>query len=205
MNAIAATQTLADLVRVGASAEMIAAFLDGLDHAGRMDQVRGSPRGMQGPLYDCAGKNAPLDLDWFVPPGKEGEVVHHGWNSLPLPAFGRAFEKPMVRCPDGSGLLYGYNRSPFGPLIGPGYFLHTPSPAPWADRGATVIDYFQVPAHPVPAAWPRVVPNRRGLQFFVYNGTRDFMRRVSRHVSIGAAYRGDKKLGAYFLLVREDG
>jgi hypothetical protein len=38
---------------------------------------------------------------------------------------------------------------------------------------------------------------------FVYNNTRDFMRRVSQHVSIGTAYKGDKALGAWFVLCRE--
>ena len=32
----------------------------------------------------------------------------------------------------------------------------------------------------------------------------DFMRRVSQHVSIGAAYKGEKKLDHYFVLVRQD-
>lgn len=200
---------LAGMVSRGASAAEIAAFLDSLDHAGRMAQVMGSPRGMQPPLFEVAAKNEPVDLAYFVPEGRAWDrpVPHHGWNSLPIPGFGRRFAKPMGRCPDGSGFLYGYNQSPFGPLIGPGYFVHTPtSHEPgWADRGGTVIDYHRVPAHDVPAGWPKVVPNSRGLQMFVYDKTRDFMRRVSAHVTIGAAYKGDKRMGAYFMLVREDG
>jgi hypothetical protein len=209
MNALAPTgASLVELVRKGATAGDIAAFLDGLDHAGRLAQIRGTPRSMQPPLFALARQNTPLDLDFFVPAGRPWDqpVTHHGWNSLPLPAVGRRFAKPMARCPDGSGLLYGYNVSPFGPLIGPGFFLNTPThhTPGWGDRGGTVIDYHQVPGHAVPEGWPSVVPNSRGLQMFVYNKTRDFMRRVSRHVSIGAAFRGDKALGAYFLLVRED-
>lgn len=199
---------LTQMVTAGASIQQIAAFLDSLDHDARLAQVRGSPRRIQGPLYDLAAASPPLSLDYFVPADvPDGvPVVHHGWNSLPLPAFGRRFQKPMARCPDGSGLLFGYNVSPFGPLIGPGYFLHTGTAHQpgWTERGATVVDYFQVPAHAVPAGWPRVVPNSRGLQVFVYNKTRDFMRRVSQHVTIGAAYKGDKRMGAYFFLVRED-
>ena len=56
----------------------------------------------------------------------------------------------------------------------------------------------------VPSDWPKVVPNTQGLQRFIYHGTRDFMRRVSQHVSIGAAYKGEKKLDHYFVLVRQD-
>lgn len=202
------TRTLADLVARHASMAEIAAFLDSLSHADRLAQVIGSPRGMQPPLFELAGKSAPLDLAYFCPPtmpvGKP--VMHHGWNSLPIPGFGRRFSKPMARCPDGSGNLFGYNVSPFGPLIGPGYFIHTPTAHEpgWSERGGTVIDYHQVPSHAVPAEWPRVRPNSSGLQMFVYNKTRDFMRRVSAHVTIGAAYKGDKRMGAYFLLVRED-
>ena len=47
-------------------------------------------------------------------------------------------------------------------------------------------------------------PNSEGLQRFIYMGTRDFMRRVSEHVSIGAAYKGEKPLDHYFTLCRED-
>lgn len=199
---------LTQMITAGATIHDIAAFLDALTHDQRLAQVRSTPRRVQARLYELAADSEPLDLAFFVPqdlpPGVH--VVHHGWNSLPLPAFGRRFQKPMARCPDKSGKLFGYNVSPFGPLIGPGYFLHTTTDhePDWPDRGHTVVDYFQVPDHAVPSDWPRVVPNSRGLQVFVYNKTRDFMRRVSQHVSVGAAYKGSKRLGAYFILVRED-
>ncbi len=199
---------LTEMVLGGGTLLEIASFLDALDHDERLAQVRRSPRRIQPRLFDLAEHAPPLTLDYFVsadqPAGQP--VVHHGWNSLPLPAFGRRFGKPMARCPDGSGLLFGYNDSPFTPLIGPGYFLHTGTDheARWSGRGGTVIDYFQVPSHEVLQAWPRVVPNSRGLQMFVYNKTRDFMRRVSRHVTIGAAFKKGRRIGAYFMLVRED-
>ncbi len=34
-------------------------------------------------------------------------------------------------------------------------------------------------------------PNSQGLQVFVYHRTRDFMRKVSEHVSIGRASTGE--------------
>jgi hypothetical protein len=74
---------------------------------------------------------------------------------------------------------------------------------PWTERGAVVVDYFQVPDGPVSPDWPEVVPNTRGLQKYVYNKTRDFMRKVSEHVSIGAAYKVEQALDHYFILVRE--
>ena len=57
---------------------------------------------------------------------------------------------------------------------------------------------------PVPDGWPRVRPNSQGLQYFVYHRTRDFMRRVSKTVSIGAAYKVERPLDHYFLLSRRD-
>jgi hypothetical protein len=73
----------------------------------------------------------------------------------------------------------------------------------WEARGAVVIDYFQIPDGPVPAGWPPVIPNTKGLQRFVYHRTRDFMRRVSTHVTIGAAFKEEKSLDHYFILCRQ--
>jgi hypothetical protein len=90
--------------------------------------------------------------------------------------------------------------------VGPGYFVleATKGNTNWEPRGAWVVDYFQHPDGPVASGWPRVRSNREGLQVLVYYGTRDFMRRVSQHVSIGAAYKGEKPLDHYFTLCRED-
>jgi hypothetical protein len=60
-----------------------------------------------------------------------------------------------------------------------------------------------VPSGEVVAGWPKVVPNQKGLQVLVYNGTRDFMRKVSSSVTIGAAYKGETPLDHYFVLVRK--
>jgi hypothetical protein len=65
-----------------------------------------------------------------------------------------------------------------------------------------VVDYFEVPGGAVVDGWPRVVPNSRGLQRFVYHRTRDFLRAVSTHVSIGAAFKRDRPLDHYFVLCR---
>ena len=66
-----------------------------------------------------------------------------------------------------------------------------------------MVDYFQIPDGPVPEGWPRVIPNTRGLQTFVYHRTRDFMRKVSKHVTIGAAYKVERPLDHYFVLCRQ--
>ena len=76
----------------------------------------------------------------------------------------------------------------------------------WGElRGAIVVDYFQIPDGPVAAGWPRVVANDWRLQRLVYHHTRDFMRRVSAHVTIGAAFREESALDHYFILCREPG
>ena len=61
-----------------------------------------------------------------------------------------------------------------------------------------------MPDGPVAETWPAVVPNEQGLQRFVFAGTRDFLRKVVDGVSIGAAYKGERALDHYFVLVRDD-
>lgn len=192
--------------------EEIASWLDGLDHAGRVQAAFSLDRAGQRAIYGCAAAGPPITLDHFVPGGVPDRtpVIHHGRNTLPLPASQKLFQKRFSRPqPEdawfGRG-LYGYNEAPTRRLIGPGYFVAMPTAdqPDWEARGAVVVDYFQVPAGAVPVGWPTVVPNSRGLQFLVYNKTRDFMRRVSRHVSIGAAYKKEKALGHFFILVRAD-
>lgn len=182
--------------------EQIAEFLDGLDHETRLGHLRGLNRGAQAKLYAKA-KDAPkLTLADYA---EEGAVVEHfGKNTLPLTKTFTFFSKVFCRAGDG-GRLFGYNDSSVGGLIGPGYFVAyelTDEHAGWLDRGSLVIDYFQVPDGEVPEAWPPVVPNSKGLQRLVYHRTRDFMRRVSTHASIGAAYKVDKAMGQYFTLCR---
>jgi hypothetical protein len=48
-----------------------------------------------------------------------------------------------------------------------------------------------------------VIPNTQGLQRFVYHKTRDFMRRLSTHVTIGAAFKEEKAHDHYFILCRQ--
>jgi hypothetical protein len=191
-----------------ASIEAIAVFLDRLSHAERLDETRTLGRDAQRRLYRAAKRAAPLTLDDFVPLGVAQRVAvrHHGRNTLPLPASLRLFEKRFARPEQGEGTLYGYNQSPFLSTIGPGFFVavSTAGKPDWEERGGVVVDYFQVPAGPVPDGWPEVVPNTRGLQRFVYHETRDYLRKVSEHVTIGAAYKVEQPLDHYFVLCRED-
>ncbi len=186
----------------------IAAHLDGLDHQARLRALAKTTRAVQRVLWRKAGDAPPITLEHFLPEraGPLEPVVHHGRNTLPLPPKHRFFRKVMARPDDGSARAFGYNDAPSGRLVGPGYFVvvSTEGHPAWQERGAWVVDYFQHPDGAVPDGWPRVRSNKKGLQRLVYHGTRDFMRRVSEHVSIGAAFKGDMALGHYFTLCRED-
>ncbi|MFT3764932.1 MAG: hypothetical protein QM820_05355 [Minicystis sp.] len=190
-----------------ATIESIGTYLDGLGAAERLAETRTLGRDDQRRLYQKAADARPLDLDDFVPAGTAArkEIIHDGRNTLPLPGGLKLFQKRFCRPESGGGRLFGYNESPFVSTIGPGFFVAVPTAgnADWEKRGAIVIDYFQVPDGPVADGWPKVVPNSKGLQVFVYNKTRDFMRRVSQHVSIGAAYKVEKALDHYFILCRQ--
>ncbi len=198
-------KTLETMLDASKSIQEIGAMLDDLDAAARWEQLNTLGRAHQRTLYDLAEHANPLTLDDFVPPELEPltPVVHRGRNSLPLPGLS-LFSKIMTRQP--SGDIVGYNDSPVGFLVGPGYYTTVMTKDEWADRGAVVVDYYQPPAEgPIPNGWPWLRANWVGIQVVVYFQTRDFMRKVSKHVTIGAAYKYDAmKMDQYFVLCRED-
>jgi hypothetical protein len=186
----------------------IGAYLDGLSSSDRLAETRTLSRKVQRLLYEKAADAAPLTIDYFVPSTQSDRapVIHDGWNTLPLPSGIRIFQKRFCRPDEDNSRLFGYNHGATMGLIGPGFFVAVPTTGnkEWEARGAVVIDYFQVPDGEVSEGWPNVVPNSKGLQRFVYYQTRDFMRRVSIHVSVGAAYKVEKFMGQYFMLCREE-
>ena len=199
---------LIDLIRDrNAGIDRVGALLNELSHPQRIDALAALGRDEQRRLYAKASEAPPVTLEHFVPAdrGDLQAVRHHGKNTLPLPRKHRFFAKVFCRPRDGSPRLFGFNDSPSKPLIGPGYFVAVPTEghARWHTRGPVVIDYFQVPDGEVPSNWPKVVRNTKGLQRFVYEGTRDYMRSVSDHVTIGAAFKGPTPLDHYFVLCRE--
>lgn len=181
----------------------ISEHLDGLDPARRLVEVRSLGRSAQRRLFDAAGGHLSIGLEDVVPAalGPMREVVHQGKNTLP--AFS-TFAKVFVR-PDGaeSGAdeLWGYNRNTqlLETTVGPGYFVAYPHSV----KGEVLVDYLRTPPRK-PAGWPPIIPNSHRLSFFVYNGTQDILRGVSKHVSIGRATKGGKNLPAWFILCRED-
>jgi hypothetical protein len=181
----------------------IAGYLDGLDHASRLQEIYSLSGADQMQLYEKAADSPALDLAYFVPPDMPDrcEVIHYGKNSQPI--F-RMFQKRWCRPAGTKDELWGYNETVVRPLIGPGYFVaHETAQGGSDPRGAIVVDYFRVPDGAVVAGWPGVRPNREGLQRFVYDQTRDYMRRVSDHVSIGIAYRKESRVMGTFVLCRQ--
>jgi len=178
--------------------EEIARFLDGLSGSDRVQAVRGlGGAAVQRRLYDAVALAQPVTIDEIVPPDAPAleQVIYHGKNSLP--AFTH-FEKRFCR-PSSTGLprLWGYNHTSVARFVGPGYFTcHT------VDDGLVAIDYRALPPEH-PHAWPAIRPNSQGLSWFVYRDMVDYLRRVSKHVLIGAAHRHGTPLGNYFVLCRE--
>lgn len=193
--------TLTELIHKGSSLEDIATHLDSLDATSLRAQVLGLNRASQRKLYELASNE--IEVGHFAPKNGKG-VVHAGKNTLPLPPPFKSFSKVFCLAEDGER-LFGFNEGPSRPVIGPGYFVaySTAGKDGWAERGGVVVDYYQVPEGGVPSGWPKVKPNSSGLQYFVYRNTRDFMRRVSDKVSVGAAYKGEKALDHYFMLLNE--
>ncbi len=196
---------LRDFVQGDESIKEIAARLDLLDQRARIAEMYALPGRDQARLYEKAGDAEPLGFEHFVPGDLAAltPVVHHGKNSQP--AF-KYFQKRWCRPRDRSDQLWGYNETIVRPLIGPGYFVAHETEDGGADpRGAIVVDYFMVPDDAVVDGWPAVKPNSSGLQKFVYHKTRDYMRKVSEHVSIGMAVRMESRVMGYFVLCRDDG
>lgn len=175
----------------------------------RREALFGLDRAGQRRLYGVAAQAEAIDLPDLVPATKadRAEVRHHGRNTLwPAPGAFRVFEKRVCRPDDGSARIFGYNQGTSERWFGPGYFVaYAVKDNPvWSARGDVVVDYFKVPDKPVAEGWPAVIPNEQGLQKLVFAGTRDFLRKVTNGVSIGAAYKGEKSLDHYFVLVRDD-
>jgi hypothetical protein len=179
----------------------IAAFLDGLDHAGRWAHVSRLGRAQQRALYRRAA-GRPIGLDHLVGAAAPlTEVIHDGRNTLAVPPRWRVFQKRFCRLDAVGDRLGGYNEGPTRRLLGPGYFVARPAEAAWREQGDVIIDYAEVPGA-TPPGWPPVVPNTRGLQRFVFHGTCDLLRGVSAHVCVGAAVKGGRPLDHYFVLCR---
>lgn len=176
--------------------DAIGAHFDGLSASARLEAARSLDARQQARLFEAAQGRRVRVAD-FVPESTASmtPVIHYGRNSLPT--F-KIFEKRFCRPTDGATELWGYNHQAMSLFTGPGYFVAR-------DDGPdeVVIDYWVVPKGPPPVGWPTILPNSARLSRFVYYHTRDYMRRVSQHVTIGRARRNDKVMDNWFVLCRE--
>lgn len=183
----------------GFDPQELARALDEMSPGERRDQVLGLGRGAQRRLFDAADGVQPIELDFLVPaelPARR-EVVHEGRNTLPaFKRFAKVFCRTEVRPHE----LAGYNRTSLllNTAVGPGYFVARNHEV----VGELLVDYLTLPTEKC-EGWPKIVPNSERLSRFVYHGTQDILRGVSRHVSIGRAQKRGKWLPAWFALVRQ--
>lgn len=174
----------------------VAAFLDALVGGDRVLAVRGLGPATQRALWELVDGFAEMTLADLVPrttPPYE-PVIHYGRNTLPMFTM---FEKRFYRMGDGSS-VGGANFQTLSPLTGPGYFVARKDD----ERPEVLIDYTCLPKDK-PADFPEIRGNESGIARLVYGSMVDAVRRVSDHVSIGAALRDGKMIGAYFVLCRE--
>jgi hypothetical protein len=174
-------------------------YLDGLPNEQRIAEVATMNGKEQEKLFEAADGFMALDLDFYAPTsgGAFNQVIHHGRNNIPL--FTR-FQKRFC-LPDRETdpeQRWGYNHQTMALFTGPGYFV-----AKQHNDMEVVVDYYDVPPAK-PEAWPKILPNSARLSRFVYYHTRDYLRRVSKNVSIGRASRNDEWMPNWFVLCRED-
>lgn len=176
----------------------VTAYLDALTGMQRVEQVMELGKAEQVRMWELAQGSNPLDLTYLVPASAKPLTFFpfEGKNSLPM--FKR-FRKVFYR--DGKGGMCGYNDNPkFVQLtIGHGYFVAQMNPNATAE---IQIDYTRVPTEK-PEGWPRIRSNDVFPTMFVYGGTKDHLRWVSKDVVIGRAFKGGvEPMPNWFVLCR---
>lgn len=184
--------------------EALGAYLDGLDQPTRIKESTSFSPKQQRAIWEAANGAPRLDMNYFVPENKGPleEVVHWGQNSMPV--FSK-FQKVMCRTSDATGFS-GYNVSGVIGLVGVGYYVTRETTEADDDNNGIVVDYTKVPTEKC-AHWPDIpASGNNRLGALVYGGNLDYMRRVSKHVSIGRAKKPNttKWMPAWFMLCRED-
>ena len=159
--------------------------LDNATHADRLAWIYRLGEAEQLALFELA-RGSDLTVDDVV--GPAGAVrIHPGRNGLAI--FNR-FEKRFARLGE---LTVGYNHNDTlgGPLnflvariIGPGHYTAYNAP----DGDGIWIDYRVVPTQRHPA-FPPLIDNDHGLRSLVFGNMVDVLRRVSKHVLIGNAFK----------------
>lgn len=175
------------------TAQELAESLDAMDEAGRMQFLEGLGKDEMIDLFERLAVLPAAPTDFLAsPPG--ATLVCEGINSLPL--F-RRFQKRFISLGEGKDPV-GYNHQLMAWLTGPGYFCVKAS----KDKaGEALFDYTAIPER-APDGWPPLQPNDQGVSALVYGGMIDVMRRVSRDLFVGAAFKQGRRTGDYFVLCR---
>ncbi len=183
--------SLSELLKRSASASDITAHVDALTPRQRVQQCL-AVAGRQLPgLYESMRGHLASDVATLASPPKQ-TVIYELRNSLPV--FNVA-QKRFYR-PD-TGEVIGYNHTgALASLTGPGYFF-----ALDGDDGEIVFDYTRLPDLR-PPGWPAIRPNTGLIAGATYSNMIDYVRAVSSHTFVGAAFRRSKPRHAYFLLTR---
>ncbi len=177
--------------------DQVTDHLESLNHPERVEQVIAIGNKEQQTLWKIAEKSKPLTLEYLVP--RTAEPLEYfpfeGKNSLP--AFKR-FQKVFYL--DSERNVCGYNNSSVGWLIGPGYYMTQMNPK--EPEYELQVDYTRIPTEH-PASWPEIKSNDVFPTMFVYGGTKDNLRWVSKDVVIGRAFKmGEKEMPNWFVLCR---
>jgi len=191
--------TLKELLRTEyISLKEVTEHLDSLAHPDRVDQVMALGNKEQRKLWELAEKSKPLTLEYLLP--RDAEPLQYfpfeGKNSLP--AFKR-FQKVFYLDLDRN--VCGYNNAWIGWLVGPGYYMTQMNPK--APEYEIQVDYTRIPTEH-PEGWPEIKSNDVFPTMFVYGGTKDNLRWVSKDVVIGRAYKmGEDPMPNWFVLCRQ--
>ncbi len=190
--------TLAELLdNPGVRLDAVTMHLDKLNHTERIGQVVALNKKQQMKLWDIAERSRPMTLEYLVPKtaGPLEAFPFEGKNSLPL--FTR-FQKVFYLDHDGN--VCGYNNQKLSWFTGPGYYVTQLNPK--AEEYELQVDYTRPPKEH-PAGWPEIKSNDVFPSMFIYGGTRDNLRWVSKDVVIGRAFKmGEDPMPNWFVLCR---
>lgn len=143
-------------------------------------------------LYENFARRLCAPSDFLAAP-PEATLVCDGINSLPVL---RRFQKRFTAGAPGADPI-GHNHYALAALAGPGYFRVKAS----SDRPGEVVFDYTGTFDKTPPGWPMAQGNDQGLAKFVFGGLTDTVRRVSRDLVVGAAWKQGRPTGDYFALV----
>ena len=189
--------TLAELLNRGdIKLAEVTEHLDKLSKADRISQSVAINKAQQMKLWDIADNSQTLKLDYLLPNSAKplDPFPFECKNSLPLAT---RFQKVFYF--DSKREICGYNNQSLMWFTGPGYYMVHMNPK--CDKEIQV-DYTLHPTEK-PESWPPIKSNMAFPSRFIYGGTKDNLRWVSKDVVIGRAFKmGEKAMPNWFVLCR---